>query len=384
MRIALVSEFDLKNKSKISYWMAEALKEQNCEIIEVRVMPPSSSWLTVKRRFYSRVVRKRYSESRDPFLVKRRALTIKRALKRVRPDIILSPYFIGSQPLAFLNTKIPYVIWSDVTFSGVIGFYPNFCNLCNETIRDGKRMENIALHKADLILYTSQWAADGAIEYYHLDKSKIKVVSFGPNLKQAPDLATAMKFVERRPKDRCKLLFLGKAYLRKGGDVAVEVVKKLNETGLPSELAIAGPVGLKEEFPEFVRQYGRIDKNTKEGEKLFNSLLQDSHFMILPTRSDCTPHAVQEANANAMPTVGSNVGGMPSLVMEDVNGMLFPLDAPITDYCSVIKRYMNNYDDYKRLALSTFHEYESRQNWKSAGAQAKFYMEEFLRSRTLK
>ena len=262
-----------------------------------------------------------------------------------------------------------------MTLATAIDFYPHFSEFCEESIRNGKAMERMALKKACLVIYTSKWAADEAIKIYKLDESAVKVVNYGPNLDSTPSSRAVKRGVEGRKKSPCKLLFLGIDWHRKGGDLAVEIVKKLNEDGIPSELAVVGPTELDEEFPDFVRLYGRINKSKKEGLELFDQLMQNSHFLLLPTRADCTPHAIFEASANGLPTISTDVGGIASMVTNDVNGRIFPLDDVVDGSCSVIADYMKNYDDYTRLALSSYQEFESRLNWASAGAQVKGYLE---------
>jgi glycosyltransferase involved in cell wall biosynthesis len=70
---------------------------------------------------------------------------------------------------------------------------------------------------------------------------------------------------------------------------------------------------------------GFIPKNTKTGQALLESLLADAHFLVLPTRADCVPVVIAEANSVGLPVVTSNVGGIPTVVRTDVNGAMFPL-----------------------------------------------------------
>ena len=380
MRIALVSQYDLNQKSSMSYHVAGSLRKNGCEITGVQVKPEINNWLRIKERFYRYIARKSYSINRDPILVKRSARQVESQLRRIQPDLVLSHWFDGSQPLAYLETDIPYVLWTDVTFATALDFYPHLNKLCKESVRDGKAMEKLALEKACLVIYTSQWAADEAIRTYSLDESKVKVVNYGPNLESTPSYADVKRAVEGRSISPCKLLFLGLEWIRKGGDLAIEIVKKLNAAGIPTELAVAGPVGLDEDLPEFVKLYGRINKNEKEGLALFEELMRNSHFLLLPTRADCTPHAIFEASANGLPTISSDVGGLKSMVTEGVNGRTFPLDDVVDGSCSVIAEYMNNYDDYIRLALSSYHEYENRLNWVSAGAQVVCYLSQCVKN----
>ena len=60
------------------------------------------------------------------------------------------------------------------------------------------------------------------------------------------------------------------------------------------------------------------------------------------------------------------MGGISTAVKDNINGMTFGLDANVDAYCNYIMNLMQNYAEYEKLALSSFHEYETRLNWKTA------------------
>jgi len=72
-----------------------------------------------------------------------------------------------------------------------------------------------------------------------------------------------------------------------------------------------------------------------------------------------------------VPYISSNVGGILIIIKEDINGKLFDFDNNINAYCDYITNLFANYDDYKNLAISTFHEYELRLNWNISGQKVK-------------
>jgi hypothetical protein len=60
------------------------------------------------------------------------------------------------------------------------------------------------------------------------------VIPWGANFecnRTLDDIHTTIKAKSKRP---CKLLFIGVDWVRKGGDIALRVVKELNENGLDS------------------------------------------------------------------------------------------------------------------------------------------------------
>ena len=229
-------------------------------------------------------------------------------------------------------------------------------------------METLALQRSTLAIYASEWAAQTAITHYGADPAKVKVVPFGANIEDEKTLDEIKVLVESRSTEVCKLLLLGVDWLRKGGNVAFKVAQELNASGLKTELTVVGCQPLVEgPLPDFVKPLGFISKSTPEGKQRISQLIAESHFLILPSQAECYGIVFCEANALAVPCLATKVGGIPTIIKDDLNGKLFVKDAEISEYCAYISYTFSNYSAYKNLALSSFHEYQSRLNWAVAG-----------------
>jgi glycosyltransferase involved in cell wall biosynthesis len=123
--------------------------------------------------------------------------------------------------------------------------------------------------------------------------------------------------------------------------------------------------GGRAKLPPFVRSMGFLDKRTPAGLATLERLYAEAHFLVLPTRVDATPVVVSEANAYGVPCLASRVGGLPSIVTDDVNGRLFPPDA-VAAYAAYVAETMATRGRYQELARSAFNTYETRLNWDTA------------------
>jgi hypothetical protein len=72
------------------------------------------------------------------------------------------------------------------------------------------------------------------------------------------------------------------------------------------------------------------------------------------------------------------VGGIPTIIKDDVNGKVFSKEANIANYCTYISNLFSNYSEYKHLALSSFNEYQCRLNWSVAGKTVKNLLTELV------
>jgi len=380
MKLAYVTQYDstnIINWSGLGYYIAQSLLENNILVEYIYPLKEKYSiFFKGKQYLYKYLFNKKYLRDREPVILKSYAQQIAKKLSGRSIDIVFSP---GTIPIAYLECKQPIVFWTDSTFAGMIDFYPNWSNLSKKTIWNGNTMERFALNRCSLAIYSSEWAAQTAINYYKIDPSKIKVIPFGANIECNRNLEDIKEMVNLRSSNKCKLLFLGVDWLRKGGDVALKVAEELNKSGLETELTIIGckPI-LNKPLPNFVKTLGFISKKTEKGKSEINSLLAKSHFLIVPSRAEAFGVVFCEANSFGVPCLSTNVGGIPTVIKDGLNGKTFSKDANIDEYCKYISNLFLNYSHYKKLALSSFNEYQNRLNWSVAGEAVKKLLEDLI------
>ena len=377
MKITYVTNYDAKNVhnwSGLGYYIWKALENQNNEIEFVSNLKEQSSFIVkFKAQLYKRFNSKGFAPNRELSVALNYAKQIKSRLN-LNTDIIFSP---STLQIALLKTSKPKVIYTDATFAGLIGFYEGFDNLCEETIRHGNFIEQQALNSSKLIIYSSEWAAKTAIENYKVDSSKIKVVPYGINFETKRSLNDIKRLLSLRSKDVCNLLFVGVDWKRKGGDMAIKIAELLNNLGVPTILHIVGIKSIPiKEIPKFVINHGFISKATEEGQGKLNYIFSNAHFFLLPTIADCTPVVFSEANSFGLPGLSNNVGGIPTIIKNDINGKRFDLNSSALEWSNFISNYYLNSKRYEELCFSSFGEYENRLNWDVAGKSIMKYLRE--------
>jgi len=373
MKLGYVTSYDSGDMGKFSglgYFIWQALAAQDLDITRIGGLKEKYHYLVaLKDRYYSHFSNKKYYRDREIFVTRDYARQILKKLSDVEVDVIFSP---GTIPIAYLDTDKPIVFWGDSSFGGMHNFYPEFTDLCRKTIQNGNKIEQEALNRCALAIYSSNWAAKTAIDNYDVDPNKVKVVPFGANLSGSRDRLQVEQLISRRSHNRCRLLFVGIDWYRKGGDIALEVAKELNRAGLECELAVVGcHPSTKAPLPDFVKPYGFIQKSDPDGIKKLTRLFSESHFFIMPSRFEAFGVVFCEANSFGVPCIGSNVGGIPTIIRNEVNGALFSPDEEIAKYCAFISAYFTDLSRYQYLALSSFNEYQTRLNWVVSGRAIK-------------
>jgi glycosyltransferase involved in cell wall biosynthesis len=363
--VTVYNAFDIHKFSGSSYAIARMLEDQSAELDFIgNLKTPLRNILKIKQRIYKIVQGKFFDINREPFVAKQYAYQVK---SRMRPDtdIVFSP---SSIPTALLESNKPKVFYTDATFAGLLGFYGNYSNLCKETIDHGNYLEQKALESAKLIIYSSDWAAKTAIDNYTVNPAKIKVVPFGANIDCNRNLNTIKDIVNKRSRSLLKLLFIGLDWKRKGGDLAVKIACMLNQLGLKTVLHIVGINKLPfKELPDFVINHGYINKYTTEGKNRMNELFAESHFLLVPSVAEAYGLVFCEANSFGIPCISTNVGGIPMIIKDEINGKTFTPSTNVEEWCNYILTCFRDYERYCSICLTSFDEYQKRLNWDVAG-----------------
>jgi glycosyltransferase involved in cell wall biosynthesis len=377
LKIAYCTTYDSSDVhawSGLGFYILKTLQDSGFQTERIgKLSDRKSLFFKIKKLLYKQIVSKTYLWDREPAILVDYANQIEKLLSNIHHDVVFSP---STVPISYLQTKKPIVFWTDATFAGMLDFYPEFSNLCAQTIKNGTVMEQLALSKCSLAIYSSSWAANTAIQNYDINPAKVKVVPFGANISCDRNLQDVNTLIENRSSDICKLLFLGVDWHRKGGEKALAVADSLNQQGIRTELHIAGcnpPVRL----PSFAIHHGFISKKTEEGRKLLDKLMSESHFLILPSMAECYGLVFAEASAFGLPSLTTKIGGIPTVIKDGMNGQTFLLEEDHEKYCEYIEGLMASKQEYKKLALSTFNEYSTRLNWSSAGKKVHELIQEF-------
>ena len=302
-------------------------------------------------------------------MLRRYARQVESHLRDLEVDAVFSP---GTIPVAYLDSDVPLVTWTDATFAAMLDYYPAFSRLSRSTIRAGQAMELAALSRVAMAIFSSGWAARSAIEDYRADPAKVRVLPFGANLDAEPSLDEVLTSVGERARGECRLLFVGVDWHRKGGDRAVALARRLTKRGLPTRLSVIGGRPPWSAAGDVVDYLGFIDKSTRAGKATFGRVLERSHFLCLPSRADCTPVVLCEAGAYGVPCLSVQTGGIGSVITDGVNGHLFPGDTFVENAAESVVRCLTAYEgSYAPLAASSRKEYTERLNWAASATRLK-------------
>ncbi|KUG07233.1 hypothetical protein ASU33_12730 [Solirubrum puertoriconensis] len=290
-------------------------------------------------------------------------------LRRKRYDFIFAP--AAYTEFAFLRTNLPIVYCADSTLAQLIGYYDGMSALLPISKKELNYIEQRAINKASLLLYSSQWAAQSAKDTFGAPERMVEVVPFGANLTQIPDRQTVLQHTKT---SRCELLFVGVEWKRKGGEIAVETLAELSRLQVDAHLTICGcvpPPELIHNMQDKLTVIPFLDKNDPVQLQRLNALYEAADFFILPTRAECAAIAFCEASAFGVPSFTTETGGIADFVVNNENGYRLSLSARGHDYAQAIKRVWDDDALYYSLREKSRNLYEQRLNWDAWGRQVR-------------
>ncbi|HET9090498.1 MAG TPA: glycosyltransferase [Acidimicrobiales bacterium] len=185
---------------------------------------------------------------------------------------------------------------------------------------------------ADAALASCEVEADQFVRLYHASAARVHVVPLGvehaffspgyrPQARRALGLDPAASL----------LLFVGRIQSLKGVDLALETLIETRARGAATKLAIiggpSGPGGRETlaALHERVREAGVISHVgfvAPQAHQLLSTWMRAADVTLVPSRAESFGLVALESSACGTPVVASDVGGLPTLVDDAVNGFL--------------------------------------------------------------
>ena len=148
----------------------------------------------------------------------------------------------------------------------------------------------------------SQWAVDGVIGDYGVPPERTSAIYPGVDLQRwAPTSGTHEGPV--------RLLFVGGAFQRKGGDLVLRYVRESPPGSCVLDVVTTSPLEAEDRV--------RVHSDLRPNDGRLVRLYQEADLFVMPSRADMTPWATVEAMATGTPVVASTIGAIGEWVGPD-------------------------------------------------------------------
>ncbi len=363
MKIAYLFHCDAANPAVQSGHPAsilEGLRRQGADIepvfpLQTRIRP------ALPQKLCYRLGGRLHRADRDPEYLSAAAAEFAARTAGKSFDLVFSP---GSEMISHLSTPVPLTFCADATFANMVDYYWDFTRLSADYLRKGHAQEAAALARASLAVYPSAWAARSAIRDYGADPAKVAVIPFGANLGRDNPRGQVLEWIERRPREPLRLLFVGRHWQRKGGDLVVGAGYCLAKLGRRVVVDIVGcEVPATHRGLPWLRGHGLLRRDLPGQMARLRELFAAAHFVFVPSRAEAYGITFAEAGAFGVPSVATDTGGVSAVVENGYNGFLLPPDADAAAYADAIAAAFESRDGYERLCLQSHERFRQRLNW---------------------
>lgn len=177
--------------------------------------------------------------------------------------------------------------------------------------------------KCSGVFAMSHWSTEKPSSPSGLPRDKVHVVHAGANVPPptgSPRTRSGLR--ERQP----RLLFVGRNFVRKGGDLVVQAFEILRREHRPDVvLTIAGPSKwpLRGEIPPGIDFLGSVSTSRVA------QLQLDHDVFVMPSRFEPFGIVFAEALSAGIPCIGRDAFAMPEIIEDGVTGYLLDRDDPV-------------------------------------------------------
>ncbi|MBW7675610.1 glycosyltransferase family 4 protein [Chryseobacterium chendengshani] len=351
---------DKKNWSGTMFKMYEQLLIQGHEVVwipRVRFTNNEKKTFRFIEKTFNKIFNRGYNRHLFIYKAKIAARRLEKNLKDFKIDVLFNPTHVND--FAYLKTDIPVVYLNDANVAQLLNYYHYYSGFGILSKLETKYLEKKTLKKSSFAVFSSDWASNFAVDFYGIEKEKVKTIKFGANI-MVPEKINFSKNTSE-----FTFLFLAVDWVRKRGTLAFESLKILREKGLPVKMLI---VGCDPEINEdWVTIIPFLNKNNPDEFKEIQQHLLNSHFLFVPTKADCTPIAFCEAAGYGLPVISTNTGGISAHVIHGYNGILLSPNAVAQDYADEMEKLMNAPEKVKEYSENARKLYDQELNWENWG-----------------
>ncbi len=187
-------------------------------------------------------------------------------------------------------------------------------------VRRSLRFERRVYDSLDLIMPISEWLRRSFIDDFGQDPDKVVAIGAGANLDTTPEPI-------ERGDGPARFLFVGKDFVRKGGDTLLHAFAGVRADHPDAELWIVGPPNDPGRQPGVIF-HGQIDRRDPAGEARLLSLYRDATAFAMPSVYEPFGFVFLEAMAWSLPCLGTTACAMPEIIDDGRTGyVVAPSDA---------------------------------------------------------
>ncbi len=237
------------------------------------------------------------------------------------PDVILQ---IGATFRLSATVGVPYTLYCDSNIEqsqeGASSGFSEASTMTADELLGVRERETAVYQGAARIFTVSERLRLNFLRSFSVESERVETVFAGPNFTHGH----APKVPERPADGPPVILFVGRAFHRKGGDLLVRAFALVRDAIPESRLIIIGPDSPPPEVQQVdgIEFLGFIDKDSAEGRQCLLDAYARARVFCLPTRFEPFGVVFLEAMHYELPVVAPAAWALPEIVEDGVTGHL--------------------------------------------------------------
>lgn len=309
--LSLGEPFDSASRSGVNFNLFSRIKEQ-CDLVDVfdldlrgisKACVALATFSPDRRKWGNRL-------HQNAWAFDIRTAMARRAIQELNRDFDLI-FQDGAMFHPPLDIGRPFASYHDsnVLLASRAGEFSQGAHYSGGALRRAIERERRVYDSATLIFSMSNWLRESLISDFGIAAEKIVTVYAGTNL-PAKDCDKEV--------DGKTVLFVGKNFERKGGEVLLEAFRLVRKSIADAKLIVVGPdIRLNEDGVEFVGQVSDKEQLT--------AYFRKASVFAMPSFYEPFGIVFAEAFAHKTPCIGTNICAMPEIIKDGEGGFVVPV-----------------------------------------------------------
>ncbi|MBK8987184.1 MAG: glycosyltransferase family 4 protein [Chloroflexi bacterium] len=218
--------------------------------------------------------------------------------------------------------------------------------------RDWLTLERSTFRKASHICTRSSLVRESIIHDYGIAPEKVTAVGGGVNFAQMPSPITY------QPTDTPTILFIGKEFYRKGGDILLQAFMQVRQVAPGARLKMLTTHPLPNDFSDSGVE---IISPTWDRQAIA-ALYASADLFVLPSRLETWGDVLLEAMSFGLPCIGVTGEAMAEIIEHEFSGLLVERE-DVDSLTVAIIRLLTDFDLRRRLGQQARVQVEQTYNW---------------------
>ena len=169
-----------------------------------------------------------------------------------------------------------------------------------------------------------------------------------------PNIVNIKSFINEKKLDKKYLLLVGYPWFLKGVDILIKAFNNIYKDFPNYKLKIVGWCPDSRDYYEYLaKDNPNIELCNPVPHKEIIAIMNSCSVYVLASRTDASPRVLREAMASKKPIIATNVDGVPELIKDGYNGLLFE-NENIDQLSEKIKLLLSDNEYAQKLAQNAY------------------------------